>query len=93
MRGGARANAGRPKGRANKVTAEIKELAREYVPAIMPALLSIATKGESEAARVSAIKEILDRAYGKSPQALTGEDGGPIKQAIQIISGVPRADD
>lgn len=93
MRGGARPNAGRPKGRANKVTGEIKELARAYVPDVMPALLQIATKGESEAARVSAIKEILDRAYGKAPQAITGEGGGPVQQAIQIISGVPRAND
>lgn len=93
MRGGARPNSGRPKGRPNKVTAEIKDLARAYVPDIMPALLKVAIEGESEAARVSAIKEILDRAYGKAPQAITGEDGGAIKQAITIISGVPRAND
>lgn len=41
-------------------------------------LVRLATKSASDSARVSAIKEVLDRAYGKAPQSLTGEDGGPI---------------
>jgi hypothetical protein len=70
---------GRQKGTPNKVTAPIKELARQYVPEVLPELARLATKAESEAARVAAIKELLDRAYGKAAQAHTGEDGGPIK--------------
>lgn len=29
--------------------------------------------------RIAALKEMLDRTEGKSPQAITGEDGGAIK--------------
>lgn len=33
---------------------------------------------------LGAVKELLDRAYGKAPQALTGEDGqGPVKFLIE----------
>lgn len=31
---------------------------------------------------IMAIKELLDRAYGKPTQAIAGEDGGPITVAI-----------
>jgi phage gp46-like protein len=84
-RGGKREGAGRKKGIPNKSTAEIKELAQQYAPAALAELARLMKDGESEAARVSAIKEILDRAYGKSPQAITGEGGeGAVKHAITI---------
>lgn len=70
---------GRQKGARNKVTRTIKEMAAEYGPEALEALVSIATTSTSDQARVAACKEILDRAYGKSPQALTGADGGAIK--------------
>ena len=73
---------GRKKGTPNKATADVKALAQQYAPDAIKELARIAAKGESEAARVSAIKELLDRAYGKSPQAVTGEDGGPIQHAV-----------
>jgi hypothetical protein len=57
----------------NKVTAEIKALAQQYAPASMKELARLALKAESEQARVAAIKEILDRAYGKSPQSVTAD--------------------
>jgi hypothetical protein len=64
----------RPKaGVPNKVTAEIKALAQQYAPASMKELARLALKAESEQARVAAIKEILDRAYGKSPQSVTAD--------------------
>jgi len=61
---------GRKKGTLNKATAEIKDLAQEYAPAALRELARLTTGALSEAARVSAIKEILDRGYGKAPQAL-----------------------
>jgi len=76
---------GRTRGTPNKVTADVKAIAQQYVPDIFPILVSIARNGESEAARVAAIKEILDRAYGKSPQAVTGESGGPLR--IILVNG------
>jgi hypothetical protein len=34
---------------------------------------------------VKAITEIFDRVEGKVPQALTGNDGGPLAMAIEIV--------
>jgi hypothetical protein len=44
------------------------------------------SSSDSDAARVSAAKELLDRGYGKSPQPQTGEGGtGPVLLAIQWL--------
>lgn len=61
---------GRRAGTPNKATREIKELARPHGPALMKELVRLALKAESEQARVSAIKEVFDRGWGKSPQAV-----------------------
>lgn len=57
-RGGRRQGAGRPKGLVNRATREHKatvgDLARRYTEDAMAALVSIATKGSSESARVAA---------------------------------------
>ena len=95
---------GRARGVPNKATAEIKNVARIYGPNAVKALaimsgLAKADKSlpdvrlaESEQARVGAIKEILDRGYGKAAQPLTGEDGGPIgiEHLIPAIAGKTR---
>ena len=83
--GGARPGAGRKPGKLSAAKRELKELAREHVPAMLKALVQIAKESDSDAARVSAIKEVIDRAYGKAPQALTGEDGGPVKQVLEVV--------
>lgn len=85
-RGGARPGAGRKKGIPNKATADVRALAGRYAPAAVKELARLATEAESEAARVSAIKEVLDRAYGKSPMAVehSGPDGGPVKHTHDI---------
>lgn len=77
--------AGRPRGAKDKLTREagatISEMAREYTRDALMALVVIAQSGESEAARVSAANALLDRGYGKAPQAIehTGKNGGPIQ--------------
>lgn len=80
-RGGARPGAGRPKGSPNKATADVRALAGKYAPDAISELARLSIEAESEAARVSAIKEILDRAFGKSPMAVehSGPEGGPVK--------------
>ncbi len=77
---------GRPKGSLNKATADIKALAMEHAPAAMKELARLATEAESEAARVSAIKELFDRGFGKSKQPLVGgdEDDPPIKNHLTV---------
>jgi len=70
--GGRRPGSGRKKGTPNKVTAEIKQLAQQYGPEAIAELARLATQAESEAARVAAIKELLDRGYGRAVQPIEG---------------------
>lgn len=81
---------GRQKGVPNKATRSLKEIAREYTTEAVEALVGIIRDSDSDAAKVSAAKEILDRGYGKASMVLTGdEDGGPIRAVteIRLISG------
>lgn len=66
---------GRKKGTPNKVTAEIRALASQYTEAALEALVEILATGQSEAARVAAAREILDRAHGKSTAAAESAPG------------------
>lgn len=74
-----RKTGGRAKGVPNKATREIKALAQKYTDEALKTLVQVMQTSESDQARVSAARELLDRGYGKSPQAHTGEDGGPMK--------------
>ena len=71
--GGKREGAGRPKGSLNKATADIKALAMQHAPEVMQELARLATQAESEAARVAAIKELLDRGFGKAKQSIDAD--------------------
>jgi hypothetical protein len=70
----AKAGPGRPKGRLNKTTADVKALAGKHGPAAIAQLVKLMKKSDSDAAKVAAAKEILDRAYGKSAQPHVGDD-------------------
>lgn len=94
--GGKRPGAGRPIGAHNKVTADIAVLARSHVPAAVTELARIFAHSVSDTARVAAIKEILDRAYGKSVQAIQGldEHGDPVaapsmRVVVQLVGDAP----
>lgn len=69
-RGGKREGAGRPKGSANKATADIREAAQQYSGAALATLHEVMTGGDSAAARVAAANAILDRAHGKPRQSV-----------------------
>lgn len=94
-RGGKRTGAGRPKGAANKATADIREAAQEYTELALQVLVEVAQTGDSASARVSAANAILDRAYGKPKQALIGgdEDDPAIKTVTRIERRIVRPDD
>ena len=55
-----------------------KLLAAQHAPAIIKELVRLATKAKNEATRVAAGKELLDRAFGKPPQALVGDPTKPL---------------
>ncbi|MGI9501917.1 MAG: HEAT repeat domain-containing protein, partial [Geminicoccaceae bacterium] len=69
---------GRQKGTPNKATADIRALAQEHGPKAIKKLVALVFS-EDERVQVQAIKELLDRGYGKSAQPLTGADLGPIQ--------------
>lgn len=64
---------------------DLKSLARAYTQLSIQTLGGVAQNGDTDAARVSACRELLDRGWGKANQPVTGEDGGPIEFTIRTI--------
>lgn len=85
-RGGKREGSGRPKGSKDRATIEqkgtIEELARAHTPVALAALVHVATKSQSDNARVAAACAIIDRGYGKPRQAI--EHSGTITHATEM---------
>jgi hypothetical protein len=68
---------GNPKGRP-RADFNLRELAREFGPAGLQKLAELAglipgTPADNQAVQVAAIRELLDRGYGKPVQAIEGE--------------------
>lgn len=61
---------GRPVGSVAKITASIRDAAQQYSEAALQVLVDVATKSDSDAARVAAANSILDRAHGKPKQSV-----------------------
>ena len=80
-RKGTEKTGGRQAGTPNKFTAEVKAYAQEFGQDAIGILANLMYKSENEKTRIAAAKEILDRGYGRSAQAmeLTGNDVGPIQ--------------
>lgn len=73
---------GNPSGRP-KVVNEIRDLARTHSPTAFERVVKL-MGSQDERIALAASQEILNRAYGKPPQAVTGEDGeGPL--IVQIV--------
>ncbi len=78
---GTQKTGGRRKGTPNKSTVEVRAYAQDFGEDAISILANLMYKSEDEKTRISAAKEILDRAYGRAPQAMevTGKVGGPIE--------------
>ena len=61
----------------NKVTRDIRKLAQKHGPAVIKGLVEI-MENKDHPQRVTAMKELLDRGYGKSAQIHAGPEGGDI---------------
>jgi hypothetical protein len=72
---------------------EIKSLARSYSRSMLAVLVGVARQKTAQpSARVAAANSVLERGWGKAPQAITGENGeGDIKITIRHI--LERVDD
>ena len=73
--GGKRLGAGRPKGTPNKANAELREAAQAYGLEIIERLAAMAANAESESVRLAAMRELLDRGYGRPPAGLEIDHG------------------
>ena len=78
---------GNPGGRP-RVIAELRALARAHAPDAIKELARLAIKAKSEAARVAAIRELLDRGYGKAQQMVENEDDLSNKTAEELRTEV-----
>jgi hypothetical protein len=70
--------------------AALRKLARAHTEAALQVLAEVATKGSSEASRISAAMALLERGYGKSGTALTSDGGSrapTLYQRIELIDG------
>jgi hypothetical protein len=88
---------GRPAGIPNRTTAAIKALAQEYgEPALRRlALLAGLTDqpgSESEATQLGALRELLDRGFGRPAQTIGGDPAAPLFPKIMVLFGAD-ADD
>ena len=72
---------GNPGGRSKVVQYHLEKFRNDRdLKAFRDVLRDIALDvGAENRDRLAAIKEWHDRAYGKAPQAITGEDGGAVK--------------
>lgn len=83
---------GRQKGTPNKATRDLKELAREYTAEALTTLEEVMKASESDAARVAAAKELLDRGYGKAAQTVNATVE-TTKYVIEVPAVAPTAED
>ena len=74
---------GNPGGRP-RVIAELRELARAHAPEAIAELARLAKDAKSETARIAAIKELLDRAYGKPTQFVAAENDEPALNDLNL---------
>lgn len=85
IKGLTRMGQGRPKGVPNVITRSLRALAGQYTAEAVEAIVAIGRDIETPpAARVMAWREVLDRAHGKAPQAITGADGAPLVPATVV---------
>jgi len=74
--------------RKPKAITDVRSLARSYTETAIKTLAAIAgSKKAADSARVAASTALLDRGWGKAPQALTGPDGGPVIINIKKYAG------
>jgi hypothetical protein len=85
---------GRQKGTPNRATADVKAVASKYGVEAINKLVSLMRAAENDQVKVAACKEILDRAYGKAPQALTVDPGDKavdfMKELFALVDGQTR---
>jgi hypothetical protein len=62
---------------------DVQELARQHAPTVIVELARLALRAKSETARIAAIRELLDRGYGRPRQAM--EVSVPADNPLQLL--------
>ena len=73
---------GNPGGRP-RIVGELRDLARAHAPAAIQELARLALKAKSETARIAAIRELLDRGFGK-PTQFVAADNEPALEDLNL---------
>ena len=82
-----RPGAGRKRGVANKVTRELRELAREYTEEAVSALVRILRDKTAPAStQVAAATALLDRGYGRPAQHVDAEINGSLLHRLEQMT-------
>jgi hypothetical protein len=68
-----------------KISPDLRSLARSHTLLSIKVLAGIAQNGQNDAARVAACTALLDRGFGRPPQAHTGPDDKDIGVTIRQI--------
>jgi N-methylhydantoinase B/oxoprolinase/acetone carboxylase alpha subunit len=79
---------GRQIGALNKTTNEVRKLTQEYGQEAIEVLVTIMRTAESEAVKISAVRELLDRAYGKPQPVIEARSEEHKVNVITLIGGV-----
>lgn len=88
-----RKTGGRQPGSLNVATREIKALAQQFGPTVIGKLAQMSglveghPAADSETARIAAMKELLDRGYGKPAQTIGGDRDNPLFPKITVLFG------
>ena len=72
----------------SKPTSDIKTMARFYAPAAIQELARLSVEAQSEAARVSAIDRLLDRAYGRPNGTIAGNREKPLEMIVGVSASL-----
>jgi len=75
---------GRQKGTPNKLTSDIKAIAREMTPAAT-ARLALLLQSDNDSVALGAVKEVYDRAFGKATTVVGNEEGEAFKVVHELI--------
>jgi hypothetical protein len=84
-----RGTSGNPNGRP-RVVFEIRDAARRYGPACITILAQMAgidgPGATNEAVRVAAVRELLDRGFGRPTQAITTDPAAPSSTMLHLLA-------
>jgi hypothetical protein len=74
---------GNPGGRP-AIVGELRELARAHAPEAIKELARLALHAKTETARIAAIRELLDRGFGKATQYVAAENDEPALNDLNL---------